>query len=140
MVGGDGVDGAVLQPLDDGLHILLRAQGRVDPGHGPLLQDLVLGEGEVLGAGLAGDVDPLLLELPDDVHAARGGDVADVDRAAGLLGQHGVPHHHQLLGDGGAAGEAQGPGDPALVDGVVAHHVGVLAVGEDGEPLPPGTG
>ena len=58
--------------------------------------------------------------------------------AAGLLGQHGVPGHHQLLGDGGPAGQPQLPGDPALVHRVVLHHVRVLAVGEDGQLLPVG--
>ena len=136
MVGGDGVDGAVLESGDDGLHILLGPQGGIDAGYGALGEDLILGEGEVLGAGLTGDVDALLLELPDDVHTAGGGDVADVDGGPRLLGEHGVPHDHQLLGDGGAAREIQSPGDPPLVDGVIAHHIGILAVGEDGESQP----
>ena len=59
-------------------------------------------------------------------------------RRAGLLGQHSVPHNHQLLRDGGAAMDAQSTGDLALVDGVVLHQVPVLAVGEDGQALPGG--
>ena len=59
-----------------------------------------------------------------------------MDRRAGLLGQHGVPHDHDLLRDGGTAGQPQRPGDPALVHRVVADHVGVLAVGENGESQP----
>ena len=52
-----------------------------------------------------------------------------------LLRQHGVPGHHQLLSDGGPAVDAQLAGDPALVHGVVLHHVRVLTVGENSEVL-----
>ena len=58
VVGGDGVDGAVPQAGDDPLHILLCPQGGIDPGQGPLRQDLVLCEGKILGAGLAGNGHP----------------------------------------------------------------------------------
>ena len=36
VVGGDGVNGAVLQSLDNGLHVRLGAQGRVYPCQGAL--------------------------------------------------------------------------------------------------------
>ena len=92
VVGGDGVDGAVLQPGDDALDVLGGAQRRVHPGHGALGEHLVLGEGEVLGAGLTGEGDPPLLHPAHDIHRLGGGYVTDVHMGPGLLGQHGVPH------------------------------------------------
>ena len=52
---------------------------------------------------------------------------------SGFLGQHHIPHHLQFLGDGGAAGEAQLAGDFTLVNGVVAHHVPIFAVVQNGQ-------
>ena len=138
MVGGDGVDGAVLQPGDDALDVLGGAQGRVHPGHRALGEHLVLGEGEVLGAGLTGEGDPPLLHPAHDIHRLGGGYVTDVHMGPGLLGQHGVPHDHDLLGDGGAALHPQLAGDAALVHRPVGHHGGVLAVAQDGELQPLG--
>ena len=55
VVGGDDVDCAVLQSGDDALHVLGGAQGRIDPGHGTLGEDLVLGEPGHIFKGGAGD-------------------------------------------------------------------------------------
>ena len=131
MVGGDGINGPVPQSGDDAVHVLPGAQGGIDPGQRPLGEHLILGEGEVLRAGLAGEGDPLLLfHLADDVHAPGGGDVADVDMGPGLLRQHGVPHDHDLLGDGGPALQPQLAGDAPLVHRPPGHHGGVLAVAQ----------
>ena len=72
---------------------------------------------------LAGDLHPLALVPPHQCHRLGGGDVADVHRAAGLLRQHGIPGHHQLLGDGRPASQPELAGDTPLVDRVVLHPV-----------------
>ena len=118
------------------LHVQPGPQGRIHPGQGPPAQELVLGQGEVLRTGLTGDGDSFFLKLPDDLHRPGRGDVADVDGGSGLLGQHGVPHDLKLLRNGGPARQAQRPGDPAFIDGVIFHHIGVLTVGQDGKLLP----
>ena len=138
MVGGDGVDGAILQSRNDALDVLGGAQRRVDPGQRPPGEDLILGEGEVLRAGLAGEGHPPLLHPADDVHRLGGGHMADVDMGAGLLRQHGVPHDHDLLRDGGAALHPQLAGDAPLIHRPVAHHGGVLTVAQDGQLHPLG--
>ncbi len=62
-----------------------------------------------------------------------------VEMGAGLLGQHGVTHDDQLLGDGGAALQPQLAGDAALVDGAAVHHGGVLAVAQHRDMQTAGT-
>ena len=132
MVGGDDIDGAVLQSGQNALHVLTGAQGGIDPGHRALGEYLVLGEPEILGAGLTGQVDALLLHLADDVYAAGGGHVADVDVGPGLLGQHGIPHDHQLLGNSRSALQPQLAGYAALVHRPTLYHRGILAVAQHG--------
>ena len=138
VVGGDGVDGAVPQAGDDPLHILLCPQGGIDPGQGPLRQDLVLCEGKILGAGLAGNGHPVLLHPAHDVHRLCRRDMADVDPGAGLLRQHGRAHHLQLLSDGGPSLQPELAGYAALVHRPALHHGGVLTVAEDRQLLPLG--
>ena len=138
MVGGDGVDGAILQSRNDALDVLGGAQRRVDPGQRPPGEDLILGEGEVLRAGLTGKGHPPLFHSPDDVHRFGSGHMADVDVGAGLLRQHGVPHDYDLLRDGRAPLHPQLAGDAPLIHRPVTHHGGVLTVAQDGQFHPLG--
>ena len=128
MIGDNSVDGAVHQPLDNARHILLGAQGRIDPGHGALPEHLLLGEGKILGAGFTGDGHPSGLGLADDVHAPGSGDVTDVNVGAGLLRQAHIPFHLHLLRNGGSAGQAQLLCHRPGVDGVVLYQILVFAV------------
>ncbi len=106
-------------------------RGGIDPGRGPLRQDLVLCEGKILGAGLAGNGHPVLLHPAHDVHRLCRRDMADVDPGAGLLRQHGRAHHLQLLSDGGPSLQPELAGYAALVHRPALHHGGVLTVAED---------
>ena len=138
MVGGDHVDGALPQAGNNGMYVLSGAQGRIDPGQRPLGEHLVLGERKVLGTGLAGDSDPFFLHLPDNFHASGGGHMADMDAGPRLLGQHGVPHHHNLLRDGRPPLQPELAGNAALVYRPAGHHRRILAVAQHGHLQLPG--
>ena len=107
MIGDNAVNGTVLYAGQHRRHIAAGTQRRIDPGHSPLLQDLALIERKILGAGFAGDLNALLLVLAYDVHGTASGDMADMHRRLGLLGQHGVPHDHDLFRNGRTAGNTQ---------------------------------
>ena len=79
VVAGDGVDGAVSQALHNGLAVPLAPQRRVHLGVGVKAQHRLVGEGEIVGRGLGGNVKAGLLGLPDDGDAAGGADVGDVE-------------------------------------------------------------
>jgi hypothetical protein len=61
MVGGDAVDGAVAQAVDQGLAVVLRAQRRVHLEARVEVADRVLGQRQMVRRRLAGDPDARLL-------------------------------------------------------------------------------
>ena len=71
VVGGDHVDGAVGQPLAERLDVGAGAQRRVDLVDRVVGRGEVVGEQQVVGAGLGGDVPALALGVADDVDRAR---------------------------------------------------------------------
>ena len=90
VVGGDGVDGAVAQALDERLAVFCAAQRGIHLEAAVLLE-VVLAEGQVVGTGLAGHAHAARLGLADQLHALGAGDVADVVAAARLLAEEQVP-------------------------------------------------
>ena len=71
------------QALDEGLPVLCRADGGIH-AEPPLVQQVLVGEHQVVGPGLAGDGKPLGLGGADEGHGLLGRDVADVIPAARL--------------------------------------------------------
>lgn len=84
VAGGDAVDGAVFQRIQDGDTIFLGAEGRVHLEVGVEALDFVVGEGEVVGGGFGGDVDAAGLGTADDVDGGAGADVLEVDMGASV--------------------------------------------------------
>ena len=64
----------------------------------------------------------------DDLHGTGGGDVADVQPGADVLGQQDVAGDDAFLGDGRPAGQAQDGGDVALVHLGAGGEAGFLRV------------
>ena len=120
VVGGHDVDGAVGQSLAQRLDVLGGAQRRVDLVDRVVALGQVVGEDQVVGGDLRGDVAAAFLGPPDDVDRALGGDVAHVQTRADVLGEQAVAGDDRLLGDRGPAGQAESVRDAALV------HLGAL--------------
>ena len=130
MVGGDHVDGAVPQALQQRLAIRAVTQRRVHLEAPVLLQAGVVQQ-QVVRAGLAAHVHAGGLRVPDQLHALLGGDVADVVAAAGLRRQLQVALDGPPLGFGADAPVSVGACVRAVVDVAAAQQAVVLAVGRD---------
>ena len=120
VVGGDGVHHTAADGVDEGLHIVGGADGRVDA-----VVAGVIGEPEMVGRHLAGDrCAPQLCHL-DGLDGAPGGDVAHVQAGLIVLAQPAVAHRLDVLG------QPIVPGADLHILGV-AHH-GDVPLGADGE-------
>ena len=93
--------------------------------------DLLVGEAEVVRAGLGADLHPGGLGGADDLDRLGGGEVLDVDAGVLVGGEGGVAGDHRRLRDRGDAGEAERRRDRALVHDAVAGELGVLLVQGD---------
>ena len=100
--------------------------------------DLLVGEAEVVRAGLGADLHPGGLGGADDLDRLRRGEVLDVDPRLLVGGEGGVAGDHRRLRDRGDAGQAERGRDRALVHDAGAGELGVLLVQGDraaAEPL-----
>ena len=91
-----------------------------------------------MGGGLGGDPHPAGLGRPDQLDRAAGGDVAQVQAAAGQLGQEQVAGDHHLLGGGRPAGQPEHGRHLALVHLGAVGQRGVLGVVGDHRVEGPG--
>ena len=82
----------------------------------------------MVGRDLGGDAHAARFGLADERDAARGGGVAGEEPAAGRGGEGEIAREDDLLGDVGAAGNAEAFGDRPGIHRAAAHEVGVLAV------------
>ena len=89
MIGGDHVDGAVLDAFDQRLAVLLAAEGRVHLEIAAFLQ-VALIQDQIVRRGLASDVNAFPFCPADQLDTFPGGNVANVERSARLLGKHKV--------------------------------------------------
>ena len=132
VVGGDALDRAVAQPLDQRLAVALFAQRRVHLRPVRVeAADRLVGEAEVVRAGLGADLHAGGLGGADRLDRLGGGEVLDVDAGALVAGQGGVAGDHRRLRDRGDAGEPERGGDRALVHDAVAGERRVLLVQGD---------
>ncbi len=130
VVGGDHVDGAVLDGLDDGLTVVRRPQGRVHL-EAALLEEFAVVEDDVVRTGFTGDVDAPRFGLPDEVQAFGDRHVADVVAAAGLFGEDDVSADFGGLALRVLAPVAVQPGIVAGVDVSFVRELVDLTVGAD---------
>ena len=130
VVGGDGVDGAVGEPLAQRLHVLGRAQRRIHLEVRIVVarRDVLVGEGQVVGRHLRGDREAAPPGLAQGADAAGRGDVAEVEAPAGQLEQGEVAKHHDVLGLGRDPLQPQPGGRGSLVHDPLADEVQVLLV------------
>ena len=118
--------------LDQRLAVGLGAQRRVHLEAARVeAADLLVGEAEVVRAGLGADLDPGGLGGADDLDRLGGGEVLDVDAGVLVGGEGGVAGDHRRLRDRGDAGQAERGRDRALVHDAVAGELGVLLVQGD---------
>ncbi len=115
MVRRDDVDGAVLQPLDDGVAVGMRAQRRVHLRHRALCKHGLLGQREVMRRRLGGDARAHLLGQAHEFHGIARADVLDVHARAGVQRQHAVARHQHVLGQRRRAAKPQRLGHRARV-------------------------
>ena len=134
VVGDDAVERAVLQSFDDGEPVLLLADGRVDFGVRIEGGNHLVGEREIVRAGLRRDLYAARLCLADELHAAVCGDVADMHGQRQALGKA------DLAGDDNVFRGADTPFQPRqrgvipLVDDAAIHERAVLAVAQAFQP------
>ncbi len=83
VIRGDGVDGPVDDALDERLDVCLGAQRRVDLEHRVVAAELLVGERQVVGGDLGGHRDALRLGATNELDAARGRHMQEVDASAG---------------------------------------------------------
>ena len=147
VVGGEAVDGAVGEALEEGLAVGLRAQGRVHLGIGvegdrsirAAGADRLVGEREVVGSDLAGDVQAVSLGPADGVQGEGGGDVLHVQVRADAFGGEDVPDELDVafddagFGFGGIAAQAEPEGHGAGVHDGTVREAGVLGVLRNGQ-------
>ena len=108
------------------------AQRRVHLVHRVVAGREVVGQQQVVRGDLGGDPPALRLGPADQLDAAGGGHVADVQPRADVLGQQHVPGDDRLLGDRRPAGQAEPGGDVTLVHLRARGEPGLLGVlGDD---------
>ena len=107
------------------------AQRRVDLVDRVVALHQVLGEDQVVRGDLGGHRVALGLGRADQLHRAGRGDVADVQPGLGVRGQQDVAGDDRLLGDRRPAGQAQDPGQLALVHLRALGQPGLLRVLRD---------
>ena len=93
MVGRNHVDRPVQQPLKQRLPVFFTAQWRVHLIVAVAGRNVFVGQQQVVGRCLTGNVHPLLLGKTDHGNAFLRGNVADVVVNASRLGKHQVPGH-----------------------------------------------
>src|SRR4051812_41606675 len=134
MVGGDEGELAVGEVLPELVDVGRRAEGWGAFGAGAEAFEVVRGEGEVVGAGLAGDVRAgVAAGEANELARAGVADVDDVEAAAGLGGERDGPLRGLDFGDDRAAGEKVAPGAaaaPARLGGEAGGDL--FALGVDG--------
>jgi hypothetical protein len=139
VVGGHQVERAVEERRDQAAPIRLLAQRRVHLVARRVERgDRRVGEREVVRGHLAGDPHAALLGPADLIDRFRGGDVADMDPAVLVLGEHRVAGDGDALGDRRDTGETETAGHGALVGDPAAGQGHVLLVEHQrktGDPL-----
>ena len=86
---------------------------------------------DVVRCGLGGHAHASRLRLADELHAALGGDVAQVNVLAVRLGDEDVARDHDLLRRARRAAQAQQRGHVALVHHAAVDQIWILAVRDD---------
>ena len=133
VIGGDAVDGAVGDALDELGGVLCGAKRRVHLERGGVVvADVVLGQEQVVRGDLAGDAHAGGLGAAHELEPVGAGEVLDVQVGAGELGQLDVAGDVDLLAGRGPAQHAQAGGGDALVDLAGVDQALVLAVVHDG--------
>ena len=120
MVGADAGDGAVLDGINEGGHVLRLADGRVD-----LVLQAAVVKPEVVRGDLAADPRAAQAAHPDGIDRFLGGNVAHMQPGAVVFGKVAVAHSFDVFG------KAVIPGADLAVLGV-GHH-GQTAVGGNGK-------
>jgi hypothetical protein len=115
VVGGDAVERARAQRLDQRLAVVLGAQRRVHLEVGVERAHGVVGQAEVVRRDLRAELDALGLGALDRDHRLPRRDVLDVDPAALVAGDGGIARDGGRLGDRRDPAEAEQRGHGALV-------------------------
>src|SRR5208283_4726972 len=119
------------EATDHGLDITPGTQGRVHLVVGVERAEPLVGEREMVGAGLGGDLDPASLALADQLDGASRRDVLDVQPAARDLGEADVAGDHDVLGGVWHAGKSESHRLETLVHDAANGELGHLAVLHD---------
>ena len=115
MVRCNGIQRIVLQPLNNGLPILHKAQGRIHFGIGPAFAHSIVSQGKIVRCCFRRDVDTALFGLAYGLNRLPGAHMGDVQGRPREFTQGNVAHYHDALGCIGNAFVPQFPGHPALV-------------------------
>ena len=139
VVGGDQVDRAVLEALDDGEPVSLGAEGRIDLGKGSFSDNSVFCQREMVGRRLRVDAGMRGSYLPHIVNTFRGADMLDTQRGIQRGRDLHVARDQCIFRLTGRSCEAERfRGFPAAVDAVLRDQALVLLVEADRKVQLPG--
>ena len=128
VVGGDDIDRAILETLDDRFLILSGAQRWVHLELRIVALDAVIGERDVVGGGLGRDFYPARFGAADQVDGVLRRDVLQMNVGAGVGRKDGVAGDDQVLSGVGPALQTESGGNHAFVHHRPHRHRMVLAV------------
>ena len=128
MIGGNGGDGAVLNTGDEGFDVIAGAEWRGALEHRVEGCEAVVGEQQVVGCDIGGNVDSVLSGESDPVDGIACGDAHDVDASASKFSEGDIATGHDVLGGSRYSAEAKSSGLVAFV-----HHATFGKFGDDGQ-------
>ena len=99
VVGGDQVDCAVFEPLNDLLAVFFGAERRIHLGKCAVLKKCFLCKCVVMRGCLCVDVSTEFFCCTDKFNGVCGADMLDYDSSTASKGKHTVTGNHHFLGD-----------------------------------------
>ena len=135
VVGMDGVDGTIAQALDDGLAIILAAQGRGELEEGAVAADVVLVEREVIDGNPCRNRAVTFLGGSQKLNRGGAGDLGGVVFDTRETGQLQIARQRNGLGFARLATQAQDGGKQPLVHHAVAGEIGIAQVMHKGHAV-----
>ena len=134
MVSRDNVNRSVTKSLDAGESVRFLAQGRIHAAAAVIAHDPLIRRADVMRRRFRSHADAARLRLADQLHAAFGRNMAEMNTLAFHFRNENVARNHDLLGGTGGSRQTELSGNKAFIHHAVADKVLILAVAHDEQP------